>query len=310
MRKRRLKKEVVITFIAILLCLVATVSLLKYMEYRKSDIYKLKQKGYTEEERKLIKEKLTKTDIILKEKYNKNISSIIKQKYFIEENLKKYIEYIKENPTITTKEAVTIINTNLDKEIYEDITKADTSKNEQILVNKYYYLEENFPNEEDLVTISSKYAYANIKIKKEVYPYYKEMWEKAKEDGITLIATSGYRSYEKQKKVYSYYSDTRGESYAEKVAAQPGFSETQTGLTINLTAKNTTKKDFASSDAYKWLQKNAAEYGFILRYPKEKENITLFSFEPCHYRYVGKKVAKKITKENITLEEYYAYYIK
>ena len=61
------------------------------MEYRKSDIYKLKQKGYTEEERKLIKEKLTKTDIILKEKYNKNISSIIKQKYFIEENLKKYI---------------------------------------------------------------------------------------------------------------------------------------------------------------------------------------------------------------------------
>ncbi len=310
MKKRRIKRKGIIIILTILLCTILTICLYKFIQYRKSDNYKLKQKGYTEEEIILFEKKLTNKDIILTQKYNKNISKFINQKYFIEKNLKEYLKYLEEDPTKKTKEIITIINTGIHKETYENIKKADISKKEQILVNKYYYLEENFPNEEELITVASKYAYANIKIRKEIYSHYQKMWESAKEDGITLIITSGYRSYEKQKKAYNSYSDTRGESYADKVAAHPGFSETQTGLAINLTAKGTTKADFANSDAYKWLQENAADYGFILRYPKEKENITLFKFEPCHYRYVGKKIAKQIKKENITFEEYYAYYLK
>ena len=68
--------------------------------------------------------------------------------------------------------------------------------------------------------------------------------------------------------------------------------------------------NFDDSDAAKWLKKNAYKYGFILRYPKDKEDITGYDYEPWHYRYVGKEVAKKIHDENITFDEYYAYYIE
>lgn len=306
--KKNHKKGIIISIILIGVISII-VCLQQWTKYRKSDTYRYKQKGYSEEEIQILKANIKNTEKIWEEKYNENIPKFSKQKYFIEKNLKQYISYSKENPTAKIKEIITIVNTQTYKIPYEEVSKADTTKEELILVNKYYYLEENFPGEEQLITISPKYAYANIKIRKEIYEEYKNMWEGAKEEGITLIASAGYRSYEKQKKAYDFYSDTKGENYAEKMVAKPGFSETQTGLAINLTARGTTKADFANSEAYKWLQENAAEYGFILRYPKEKEDITLFPFDPCHWRYVGKKAAKIIQKENISLEEYYTYYL-
>ena len=68
--------------------------------------------------------------------------------------------------------------------------------------------------------------------------------------------------------------------------------------------------DFEETDEFKWLQKNAYKYGFILRYPKDKTDITGYDYESWHYRYVGKEIAEKIHKENITYDEYYAYYIE
>lgn len=294
----------------IFLCILFSFCLFQYIEYRKSDIYLLKKKGYSKEEITLFQKRLKKIDIVVKEQYDKNILSFIKEKYFIENNLKEYLRYKRENPTKKLKDIVSIINTGAHKEIYEDIKKADLSKKELILVNKFYYLEEQYPSVEMLVTIPSKYAYAGVQIQKDVLPYFKKMWDKAKEDGITLIASAGYRSYARQKRTYNYYSDLKGDSYADEMIAHPGFSENQTGLAITLRAKGTASHDFDSSDAYQWLLKYAADYGFILRYPKGKENITLFPFEPCHYRYVGVDAAKKIKKENITFEEYYAYYVK
>lgn len=296
--------------IGIFLCILFTFGIFQYIQYRKSDTYLLKKKGYSKEEIILFQEKLKKTDMVVKEPYNKNISYLMKQKYFIENNLKAYLLYLEENPTKKANEVVSIINTGTNKEVYEDIKKADLSKKELVLVNKFYYLEESYPSEEALITIPSKYAYAGVQIQKDVYPYYKKMWEKAKEDGIILIASAGYRSYARQKRTYNYYSDSKGDAYADEMIAHPGFSENQTGLAITLRAKGTTSSDFASSDAYQWLLKHAADYGFILRYPKGKENITQFPFEPCHFRYVGTEVSKKMQKEKITFEEYYAYYVR
>ena len=93
---------------------------------------------------------------------------------------------------------------------------------------------------------------------------------------------------------------------ADRYSARPGYSEHQTGLAVDI---NTTSTSFEHSRQFKWLQKHAHEYGFILRYPKGKEWITGYAYEPWHYRYVGEDVAKIIYKEGITYEQYHAKYI-
>jgi len=182
-----------------------------------------------------------------------------------------------------------------------------------MLVNKYYKLDETFePN--DLVTIKTDHSwgtYGENKIREEVYTAFKDMWNSALESDIYLMINSSYRPYNDQERVYNNYKNKNGESYADKIAARPGYSEHQTGLALDIfCTTNGSTKTFASSDAYKWLLENSYKYGFILRYPEGKENITGYAFESWHYRYVGKDLAKKIYDENITFDEYYAYYIE
>ena len=143
-----------------------------------------------------------------------------------------------------------------------------------------------------------------MSIRSEVYDAFKEMFNAAKEEGITLIINSGYRTYEYQKEVYEQYKDANGEEYADSYAARPDFSEHQTGLALDIITYGTSGEEFENTDAYKWLQEHANEYGFILRYPKGKEHITGFKYEPWHYRYVGIDAAQYIYENNITLEEY------
>ena len=128
------------------------------------------------------------------------------------------------------------------------------------------------------------------------------LFKGAKEDGIEFIGTSAYRSYKSQKKVYNQNVRTRGIEEAKKYAAQPGKSEHQTGLSIDLT--NEQRWFHKSTKEAIWLSENAHKFGFILRYLEDKEDITGYNFEPWHVRYVGKDIAKEIFKEGITLEEY------
>ena len=87
--------------------------------------------------------------------------------------------------------------------------------------------------------------------------------------------------------------------------------EHQTGLALNISTRlKEGEETFEDTEAYTWLLDNAYKYGFILRYPKDKEDITGFAFEPGHYRYVGIDVATKIHEEDITFDEYYAYYLE
>ena len=123
----------------------------------------------------------------------------------------------------------------------------------------------------------------------------KEMYKAAqKEDAGGYYVTSAYRSIEEQQKLYDEIAD---KTYVQK----PGCSEHQTGLGVDLAAPG---KDLEGSIQAKWLYAHSYEYGFIVRYPTGKENITGISFEPWHFRYVGVEIAKYIHDEGITLEEY------
>lgn len=150
---------------------------------------------------------------------------------------------------------------------------------------------------------------------------YQKMYDAANAEGITLFLRSGYRSISTQEVNYNKNieaemakGNTREEAVAltNKYYTLPGHSEHHTGLAFDIITpeyhKNIYELDerFAKEQAYTWLTAHAAEYGFILRYPKDKEDITNISFEPWHYRYVGVEHAKYIKKNNLCLEEYIA----
>lgn len=131
---------------------------------------------------------------------------------------------------------------------------------------------------------------------------FNEMVSAAAEDGITLWIVSGFRSYETQNYTYHYFVNDRGVEQADRASARPGHSEHQTGLAIDV---NTTSDYFANTPEAEWLKENCFKYGFIIRYPEGKEDITGYKYEPWHIRYVGVGKAEKITKSGLTLEEYY-----
>ena len=133
------------------------------------------------------------------------------------------------------------------------------------------------------------------------------MQKEAEKEGYGIVINSAYRSYQDQLDLEELYLKTYGQSYVDKFVAKPGYSEHQTGLSYDIGSKSSNV--FANSKEYKWMLDNAHKYGFILRFPKKYENITGFRSEPWHYRYVGKKIAKIIHDEDITLEEYYVKYL-
>lgn len=136
----------------------------------------------------------------------------------------------------------------------------------------------------------------------EATPYLWKMIEGAKKDGITLWMKSGYRSYNDQKYIYNNYVARDGQAEADTYSARPGHSEHQTGLAYDL---NSTSNDFAGTPEAKWIEENCYKYGFILRYPKGKEHITGYIYEPWHVRYVGIDKAKEIYESGLCLEEFY-----
>ena len=131
------------------------------------------------------------------------------------------------------------------------------------------------------------------------------------DSGLYLQAQSGFRSIDLQTRLYNNYVSRDGVAEADTYSARPGYSEHQTGLAMDLgTTSNQNIGDFEKSKEFKWTKENAHKYGFILRYPKGKEYITGYIYEPWHYRYVGLEAANYIYEHNITYEEYYEYFVK
>ncbi len=191
---------------------------------------------------------------------------------------------------------------------YKNIKPVDNPDSFVVLVNKTYQLNENYvPN--DLETISNFYAYENKQLRKDAKDAFEALSKDASILGYRIIATSTYRDFHYQKKLFEEYTATKGKEYALECSAKPGHSEHQTGLAVDVAGSNDDYDDFENSLEFPWMKENAHLYGFILRYPKGKEKITGFKYEPWHYRYVGTEIAKIIYEENLTLEEYYDKYL-
>ncbi len=135
-----------------------------------------------------------------------------------------------------------------------------------------------------------------------------EMFAAAEQDGHHMVLRCGFRSYKLQKSIYSWNLETYGYYEATRYHALPGTSEHQTGLAVDLCCKATDYQnnyDFLKTPEYAWLLNNAHRYGWILRYPKHKTDITGYNFEPWHFRYVGVELATYLKYNDLTLEEYY-----
>ena len=119
--------------------------------------------------------------------------------------------------------------------------------------------------------------------------------------GMSLYISSGYRSYNYQANLYQKYVARDGKDAADRYSARAGFSEHQTGIAFDV---NQINDSFANTDEAKWLAVHAHEYGFIIRYPKGKEDVTGYQYEPWHLRYLGKETAKAVYESGVCLEEY------
>ena len=316
-RRRKLKKEVyyiLIGLVIFIILIVIGIDKFKEYKYHQTNEYHLLEKGYNEEETsEILKLDDELIKYFLNNEKNSKIISLIKEKYYLNKKFDKYIEYLNDNPTLDTETIVRDINIHLNYEFYEQTYKANTNLDTAILVNKYYYLESDYIPD-DLVNISQTYSWGengSQKTRQVVYDAFIDMWNAANKEGYYLMVNSSFRNYQDQESVYNAYKNTSGETYANSIATKPGFSEHQTGLALDIFSKNNTNKNtFKDTPEAKWLKENAYKYGFILRYPEEFEEITGITFEPWHYRYVGKDIAKYIYENNITFDEYYAYYLE
>ncbi len=234
--------------------------------------------------------------------YSSLLGDLANEKYFIKENTERYLKYGGKDASKIVSE----VNSNRDYDFYENTKETDITKDNLMIVNKYYYLTEDY-EPGDLVTLTGDYNKGvNNMMRREAADAFMEMADAAKLDNIIIRNASAYRNYEYQENLYNNYVTRDGKEAADTYSARAGYSEHQTGLVSDI---NQIETAFENTDAFRWLSENAYKYGFILRFPKDKENITGYKYEPWHYRYVGKDVAKIIYDEDITLEEYYAYYV-
>ncbi len=189
------------------------------------------------------------------------------------------------------------------------VAVVDGEKWNLLLVNQKYILPEDYK----VQTAEIKGGGQSLDYR--VVPHYNKMIAAAEADGIDLIPVSGYRTIARQesnfkRKIDYYaslgYSKAEATRLAAKIVLMPGTSEHNAGLAMDFGTNGnyTLDENFANTEAFKWLSENAADYGFILRYEKDTQDITMVTYEPWHWRYVGVEVAKEIKAQGVTLEEY------
>ena len=224
----------------------------------------------------------------------------ISSPYYKVENTMRYQKYYDKHSDYTTDNVVIYVEIGLDNEFYTDPVEITNYNDVDALVNKYHKLPSKY-EADDLVTLSKEYSSRGHKIKKIASEPLMKMINAAREDGINLLVISGYRTEGKQSGLYNNSVKKNGVEHALLYSAKPGYSEHQLGLAVDL---NETEERFDQTKEYKWLKANSYKYGFIERYPKGKEFITGYGYEPWHYRYLGVDLATKVYTENITYEEY------
>ena len=297
--EKKLDKNIIKRLVFVVVFVVVVVGIILIIQNSNKTEKALKELGYSKEDITVITEKLSETDIekVLNMEYNQKLASIISAQYYIPDNLDRYLAYSPKTDNID--DIISIVNVGADSEWYTNTEKTNLDDGIKMLVNKFHYLNEDYLPD-DIVPISNWYAYEGHSTKKEVYDHYVSMWNDANEQGLVLLVNSSYRTFEEQQEQYDMSNDD--------YASRPGYSEHQTGLALDIVSDGVQGNEFENTDEFKWLQENAHKYGFILRYPKDKEYITGYNYESWHYRYVGEELATKVKESGLTYDEYYAYY--
>ncbi|WP_026701792.1 M15 family metallopeptidase [Salibacterium aidingense] len=179
------------------------------------------------------------------------------------------------------------------------------------LVNRDYHLPSDYVPE-DLTVPDVPFPFEEDVPKKQLREpaaaALEELFSGAEEEGLNLFAVSGYRSYDRQEAIFAANAEEDGVEEANQYSAQAGESEHQSGLAMDVSSQSA---DFSLTDEFgetpegQWLKENAYEYGFVIRYPEDKTEITGYQYEPWHLRYVGEDLAAELQDKDETLEEYY-----
>lgn len=212
-----------------------------------------------------------------------------------------------EKPESTVSDNLSSVDTPSKKEpemVVRGEYTLDADYSRLLLVNAEYPLPQDYDYGWNLTKIEAKYHNGQLdQIDAGVWPYMKAMVEAAWKDGVKLYVWSPYRSYETQKMLFENRVKKEGgdEAKAATAVARPGTSEHNTGLCADF---NMASSQFESTEMFRWMCEHAGDYGFILRYPKDKTDITGVMYESWHWRFVGINRAKEINSLNLTLEEY------
>ena len=322
MKRRRKKRKLKINFKYFLVVLIIMLIALQVTYYLKNKVIEnnntkeISKLDYSKESIKIIEKEVSKKNqdyLIDNQIKETEVIPIIKETYYIDDYLIQYLEYQKTNVDKSTKDIITAVNTHINEPFYTNTAKTDTTIGKYVILNKHYYADKNY-KAKDLIQIDSEYSlYGStykIELSKECFEAFLKMYNDAKEAGYGFKINSAYRSYEKQETLYNNYVAKDGEEQADTYSARPGYSEHQTGYAFDIRDYPYTNEDYSQTKSFTWVSENAYKYGFILRFPEDKEHITGYQYESWHYRYCGIDCSTYIHNHNITYEEYYEYFIK
>ncbi|MBQ6478422.1 MAG: M15 family metallopeptidase [Erysipelotrichaceae bacterium] len=242
---------------------------------------------------------------ILNEDLAARLEELYGSDYYLEKNEDLYLKYLEVYSDV--RDVLEIVNTKRYKELYSDIMPTDLSKDYLMLINKYYQLPADY-EPDDLVYVDS--GLGKGMLREEVYEAYKSLYKDALDLGYNLQVVSAYRSYDYQKGLYEKYLRYDPREIVDTYSARPGHSEHQSGLCLDVSIPGYSLDDFYLTDASRWLAENCWKYGFIIRYPEDKTEITGYQGEPWQLRYLGRQIAEDVYRRGITYDEYYACFVE
>jgi len=229
--------------------------------------------------------------------------------YYYADNLERYLSYKDKNPQLDFGKVILNVNIGLDKPFYTDIKTISQPNRIDVLVNKYNKLPDNFkPQLEEIPSTYNASGVGKQYLRKEAKDAFILMHKDAKKLGLKITAYGTYRSIQTQNDIWNRkVKSGRTIEDVDSLNARGGHSEHHNGLAIDVIRNDYTME---KTKEFSWIKDNAHKYGFIIRYPKGKESITGYAYEPWHLRYLGPELATKVYESGLTYEEYYAMHIE
>lgn len=229
--------------------------------------------------------------------------------YYYSAKHERYQRYKALNPDYDFDKAILYVNIGLDKPYYNDIREIKEPDRLDVLVNKYNKLPDNYkPQLEEIPSSLLAPGVGKQYLRKEAKEAFEKMHNDAKKLGLNITVYGTYRSIQTQHDIWNRkVKSGRTVEDVDRLNSRGGHSEHHTGLAVDVIKNDYTME---SSKEFEWYKTNAHKYGFIIRYPKGKENITGYSYEPWHLRYLGPELATAVYESGLSYEEYYAIYIE